>query len=242
MMNLAVPENTVNAQPAAPQAGKKIMPLGDSITSSEAGRASYRYWLDKKLHTAGIPFDFVGSLVDNWGGAPVPADFDRNHEGHSGFATRHMANPAIDPYFDLSAKLTTYMPDMVLLHLGTNDVGEGLPNDNITPNLDIIIGKIRAANPNATIFLAQIIPQSGRISATSSLNQAILTLANLKNTTQSRVIAVDQFTGFNSNPGSDTYDGVHPNESGEIKMATRWFDAIFAYLFPYKTYVPAVVK
>jgi len=37
---------------------------------------------------------------------------------------------------------------------------------------------------------------------------------------------VDQFSGFNAKAGFDTYDGCHPNESGENKMAYRWFAAI----------------
>ena len=42
--------------------------------------------------------------------------------------------------------------------------------------------------------------------------------------------AVDLWTGFD--PQTDTYDGVHPNESGEKKMAAGWFEAL-------KTILPA---
>ena len=44
----------------------------------------------------------------------------------------------------------------------------------------------------------------------------------------SPVIFVDQNSGFNAN--TDTYDGVHPNDAGEAKMAQKWFDALKDYL------------
>lgn len=37
-------------------------------------------------------------------------------------------------------------------------------------------------------------------------------------------LIVDQNSDFNAQ--AETYDGVHPNEQGEKKMAARWFDAL----------------
>jgi hypothetical protein len=39
---------------------------------------------------------------------------------------------------------------------------------------------------------------------------------------------VDQWTGFST--ATDTYDGVHPNASGDDKIAARWFPALAAVL------------
>src|SRR5262245_29316 len=66
-----------------------IMPLGDSITESSTGHASYRYWLWNSLADAGYQVDFVGSEQPP-GVLPGPArypGFDPNHEAHSGYTT-----------------------------------------------------------------------------------------------------------------------------------------------------------
>lgn len=39
-----------------------------------------------------------------------------------------------------------------------------------------------------------------------------------------RVMVVDQWTGYDRN--LDNYDGLHPNASGEQKMADKWFAAL----------------
>src|SRR3954468_24495806 len=68
-------------------AAVKIMPLGDSITESFPGHASYRFFLYNQLVQAGYDVDFVGSLTGVNGGAPLYSNFDQNHEGHSGIRT-----------------------------------------------------------------------------------------------------------------------------------------------------------
>jgi hypothetical protein len=45
---------------------------------------------------------------------------------------------------------------------------------------------------------------------------------------QSPVFVVDQYHGFDA--VSDTFDGVHPNQQGEEKMAVNWFKALNSYL------------
>ena len=44
------------------------------------------------------------------------------------------------------------------------------------------------------------------------------------NTKESPVILVDQFSGYDA--VKDSYDKVHPNASGEEKVAQRWVEAI----------------
>ncbi|KAF4626427.1 hypothetical protein G7Y89_g11732 [Cudoniella acicularis] len=56
-----------------------------------------------------------------------------------------------------------------------------------------------------------------------TLNKAIPAWAVSKNTTQSPIWVVDQYTGFST---TDLRDGVHPNESGDTKMAAKWYPAI----------------
>lgn len=195
----------------------KVMPLGDSITQAPGATASYRYWLWKDLNNAGYTVDFVGSGLAGYTGDPLYWDFDQNHEGHASYTTASML-------VNLWGWANSARPDVVLLHLGSNDVFAGVPNGTIINNLSQIIDILRSVNPNVTVLMAQLIPDVDHAAAINSLNTQIGALAGSKNTASSRVVAVDQYSGFNAS--TDTIDGIHPNESGEKKMASRWYSAL----------------
>src|SRR5262249_35503922 len=57
-----------------------------------------------------------------------------------------------------------------------------------------------------------------------ALNMQVMAIAAEKSLPGSPVLVVDQYTGFD--PMADTYDGQHPNASGEDKMAAVWFAAL----------------
>ncbi|MCA9903033.1 MAG: hypothetical protein KC547_04175 [Anaerolineae bacterium] len=211
------------------------MPLGDSVTQGSSAWNSYRRPLWQLLQFNGESVNFVGSQNGNLNFTPPPdtvpppnPDFDLDHEGHWGFTSAQIL-----------AQLPTWAavrPEIVLLHLGTNDVTTGVPVATTIDNLGQIIDTLRGARSNVIILLAQIIPNAGF--DVTPLNAAIATLASQKNTTQSPVILVDQFTGFDATAGVDTHDGTHPNDAGEIKMASRWFDALEPILNPPPTAGP----
>jgi lysophospholipase L1-like esterase len=57
-----------------------------------------------------------------------------------------------------------------------------------------------------------------------ALNKAIPEWAASKNMTESPIVVVDCWTGFD--PGRDTGDGVHPNSSGNEKLANCWYEPL----------------
>lgn len=61
-----------------------------------------------------------------------------------------------------------------------------------------------------------------------AFNKEIPTWAASLSTTQSPIKVVDQYSGWVSS--TDTYDGVHPNENGNVKMAARWFQPLLAWV------------
>jgi acyl-CoA thioesterase I len=250
----------------------KIMPFGDSITTSVGSttrwgvsiqaQASYRYWLDHSLHDGLVPFIFIGTQTENTWGPPKYSDFDHHHEGYSGKTTLDFLAPANSFYIDKiltsqSAGTTiSNIPDMVLLHLGTNDVALGFSNPEITAHLGTLIDHFRTYNRNVIILLAQIIPCATTTiyppphdsqpwcTKIASLNAAIPALAAQKSNLFSPVVVVDQYSGFNPAAGADTYDSVHPNESGEKKMAAKWLTAIekwYTYK-PKQAFIPSLSK
>lgn len=225
---------TARAEQLAPL---KIMPLGDSITCSLEGLASYRYYLWHRLLNAGYSIDFVGSLKGVYNNnPPLYPDFDWDHEGHSGYRAQDVL-PVVKTWAQAA------QPDVVLIHLGTVDMFNG---DSISATINAlggIIDKLREVNPNVKILLAQIIPARDDAvrSRIQALNAAIPGLVKDKNSAASPVRVVNQYTGFD--PGSDTKDGVHPNDSGEQKMAWNWY-AVFRILMngQPRVYLPLMMK
>jgi lysophospholipase L1-like esterase len=195
----------------------KIMPLGDSITESFPGHATYRFYLYKDLVTAGYDVDFVGSMTGANGGSPLYSNFDQNHEGHSGYRTDQILSNVVN-WANLNK------PDVVLLHTGSNDIEQGQSNSSTASEIGSVIDALRSVVPSVKILLAQIIPEASNTQAFAQLNSLIANVAAQKNTSSSPVVLVDQYTGFDAN--ADTFDGVHPDESGERKMADRWFAAL----------------
>ena len=210
----------------------RILPLGDSITRADKEHRSYRYSLWVRLIEAGIKFDFVGSMDSNHRGNPVWPDhngrpFDRDHEGRSAWHNEHILHgyPGKSEG-NLSEWLKEYTPDIALLHLGTNDVCRGQSISSTIHELHEIIKLLRADNPHVTVLLAKLIPDKSalRNSRISELNARIDGIALEMNMPLSPVIVVDQNSGFDVD--ADTFDGTHPNESGEEKLAAKWFEAI----------------
>lgn len=195
------------------------MPLGDSITQADSQHDSYRRPLWLELKSAGFNVDFVGSQRSHYRGPAPTKDFDMDHEGHWGWRA--------DEVLDLIAEwVQDERPHVVLIHLGTNDMLESQTTASTLGELGQIIDRIRAANPDVHILLAQLIPVDGEAqnARIRSLNRQIPELASAKNTERSPVTVVDQFSGFDAH--LDTYDGLHPNLAGEEKMARIWFSAI----------------
>jgi lysophospholipase L1-like esterase len=207
----------------------KIMTLGDSITQAENGQNSYRKALWEKLTASGYDVDFVGSENRNKDNNNFEdSNFDPDHEGHWGWRIDEIINGR-GGEGKLSDWLTGYTPDVALIHLGSNDAIQSNSAISSVEELKQVIDILRQDNENVTIFLSQLIPSSngGFNDRIQQLNSLIPGIVTDKNQANSPVILVDQNSGFN--PNTDTYDGVHPDNSGEAKMAQKWFDALKNY-------------
>ena len=210
-----------------------IVTIGDSITQGDKSHNTWRRPLWQSLTNAGFSVDFVGSTNRNYAGPgnpgiyPPSPDFDLDHEGHWEFTTDMLAA-------SLPGWLTNYPPpDLALLHAGTRDCILGEVMTNTVLDLKAIIDVLRARNSRIVILLAKIIPTT-TVSINSSitkLNAQMDGLAASKTTPASPVLVVDQYTGFNAN--DDTWDGIRPDaDSGEPKMAQKWFAALRVVLQP----------
>jgi lysophospholipase L1-like esterase len=201
----------------------KVMPLGDSITGSPG---CWRQLLWSRLQTTGYTnVDFVGSLDDSTSCGTL---YDGNNEGHGGFLATNILSQN-----QLPGWLASATPDIVMMHLGTNDVWSNIPAGTILTTYSGLVDQMRASNPKMRILVAQILPMNPSNCAECAqrvidFNAAIPAWAAATTTAASPVTVVDQWTGFNTT--TDTGDGVHPNDAGNVKIADRWYPALTAAL------------
>ena len=192
------------------------MPLGDSITQSFTPHNSYRYYLWHLLIDKGYHVDFVGSRKGVGGGPPASTDFDMDHEGHAGLRADEILT-------QVQVWATAASPEFVLLHIGTNDLSQQQSVASTVSDIGDIIDLLRMVNPRIHILLAQLIAKTG-VPSVAVLNGRLPALVADKQQAESPIILVDQFTGFD--PSTMTYDGTHPNDVGESRMADRWFEKL----------------
>jgi lysophospholipase L1-like esterase len=206
------PSASATATPARPAPGRtvRVMPLGDSITLGigSTTTSSYRADLYTRLVAAGLRVDFVGSLRDGQG-AP-----DLDHEGHSGWTIDQIAG-RVDDW------LATYRPDVILLHIGTNDMRNDVRARGAPDRLAALIARLRADRPDAEIFVARLAGAKLDVSQRriDAFNAA---LAGIVAAGGARVHLVDQSTV----DGLDIRDNLHPNDYGYAKMSFNWYQAI----------------
>jgi acyl-CoA thioesterase-1 len=212
--------NQAASPPVQPQSSAntaKIMSLGDSITESAAGQASYRYYLWKSAIDQGYKIDLVGSQHGVFGGTPKFTDFDMHHEGHWGWTTDQVLA-------QIKSWAVNASPDFVLIHLGHNDLMKGHSIPETVSELGRIIDQLRIVNPRIVIALAQVSPVQSDLPQIPAFNEQLPALVAAKHLGTSPVVLVDQFTGFD--PATMTWDGIHPNAIGEAQMGERWLSAL----------------
>ncbi|MCF6189898.1 MAG: SGNH/GDSL hydrolase family protein [Cocleimonas sp.] len=212
----------------------KILPLGDSITCASKYKVSYRYPLWKHLVDANKKIEFVGSQFHKGNGGRVGWEpykglpFTPANEGHSGWRADQILNGLENgKEKGLSTWLSSYSPDIALIHLGTNDMYQKQTPESTRDEIEQIIIKLRGNNPNIKVILAGVIPMKTDASI-ARLNQLLAQLSIKLNQPNSPVVSVDMHTGFSLEADMQK-DKIHPNANGEKKMAKRWFDALIRH-------------
>lgn len=246
---------------SAASAPVRIMPFGDSITGSPVSnytllegvinskrappltkqnqnfKGCWRALLWRKLQDAGYTnTKFVGTLAGQDCGFPYDGGAN---EGHGGFLAS-----GIVAKNQLPGWLSQTHPDIVLMHLGTNDVWSNEDPATITDSyFSVLVDQMRASNPRMRILVAQILPMAPTRPANCAdcgarviaLNKQIVQWAAAKNKNDTAaansnnsvpLTVVDCWTGFDD--ATDTIDGVHPNGAGNAKMANSWYGPLVA--------------
>jgi len=218
----------------------KVLPLGDSITWGISYGGGYRIKLFAHAAKDTKKMTFVGYDVANPPSSSVVSALGAamsmwapNHEGHSGWTiqqddelvlgTSKQNNDSVN--YTGKKVVADLKPNIVLVHLGTNDFrGDiaGAPN-----RLGLLIDHVVADAPDALVVVANVIPYPGGGGAVKTFNDAVPGVVKPRADAGKHVIFLDMFSALTS---SDLSDGVHPNEGGYEKMAVAWYGAIKQYL------------
>jgi len=209
--------------PSALLATMKIMPLGDSITwdwhygdsRTDAQRNGYRNDLWYKLKASGYNVDFVGSRHN--GGAVRPR-YDGDNEGYTGWTTYQIADRVY-------GFLRHSKPNIVLLHIGTNDSmyrSGAAAVEGVESILDEIDRYERNYHVEISVILAYIIQLRKAPGWVNDFNNHLKIMARNRIANGDKLLMVDMYHAV----GNNLVDGIHPTSTGYAKMATVWYKAV----------------
>lgn len=219
------------------------MPVGDSMTIGSAGEHTWRYRMWEHLReTYDGPFALVGpreTLYDKATDAPVSyeyadPDFPRAHLAGWGEGWLHMA-PLI------GEAVRSCRADVLLVSLGLIDLGFYTNAEQTAENVRAFVAGAREANPRVRMVVLPVIPNvraasDAPFAAEVALFNELLakTIADLDEPSSALLLA--------SVPESydihlDTYDGTHPNASGEHRLAEAFAEAMYQAWDLGETYV-----
>ena len=217
--------------------------IGDSITQSNADgdtKGSPRKSLYDLLKTNGYTFSYTGHHNKNVDGLPVTGSSasDNLYHYHSGVSgiligdkKRHGFSSIISSSWK-QGRLATVKPDIILIMLGTNDVGHGYELEKGPERLHALLDQIYAL-PNVgkpKVFLASVPPNRRNDADRANVvifNEAVPKIVAEYQDKGREIHFVDQFK-----PIDDAYkanmrdDNLHPNGTGNDTISKQWFDAV----------------
>ncbi|MGW7540824.1 GDSL-type esterase/lipase family protein [Streptomyces sp. NPDC054770] len=211
----------------------RFMPVGDSMTIGSAGEHTWRYRMWQHLcGTYGGPFTLVGpreTLYDKLADAPVSyayadPDFPRAHLAGWGEGWLHMA-PLI------GEAVRSCRADVLLVSLGLIDLGFYTNAEQTAENARAFVANARAARAGIRIVLLPVIPNIRAASdepfaeQVTRFNELLAKTAADLDEPRSPILMASQPESYDIH--TDTYDGTHPNASGEHRIAGAFSEAMW---------------
>lgn len=209
---LALLPSCSHAAESAPPPVLRVMPLGDSITwgVGSATNSSYRLPLWNLLAgQSRYSVRFVGSQAS--GNLP-----DRSHEGHGGY-TIDQIRAGVDEW------LAGARPDVVLLHIGINDLGRGIDTAHAPARLTALVDRIFADRPGITVLTMGLIPTTpGLQTLVGVYNARVRTLEGPEQQAGKRF----RYVVPPALTPAEMFDHLHPNDAGYRRMAQPFYGAL----------------
>jgi len=170
---------------------KTILVLGDSLSEGFQLKPSEAYpaLLTEKLRAAGLDFEVTNASAS--GGTT---------EGGLSRLPAHLKHKI----------------DIFILELGINDAFRGVPIDEVRSNLQAIIDKVKARNPDVRIVIAGMqLPNYSTDDYVFAFGKMYVDLAAKNNA----ALVPYLLTGVAGDPLLNLPDGIHPNAAGQKILA-----------------------
>jgi hypothetical protein len=210
----------------------RFMPVGDSMTIGSAGEHTWRYRMWRHLRdTHGGPFALVGpreTLYDKAADAPTSyeyadPDFPRAHLAGWGEGWLHMA-PLIGD------AVRAHRANVLLVSLGLIDLGFYTNAEQTSENVRAFVAEARRADPRIRMAVLPVIPNVRAESDTpfatevTRFNELLAKAIADLDEPRSPLLWVSPPESYDIH--HDTYDGTHPNASGEHRIAAAFAAAM----------------
>ena len=170
---------------------KSILVFGDSLSDGFMLKRSEAYpaLLAKKLHAAGLNFQVTNASAAR--------------------GTTEGGLERLPPHLKHSI-------DIFILELGINDAFRGVSVDQIQSNLQQIIDKVKARNPNLRVVIAAMqLPNYASDDYVSAFGKMFGDLASTNNA----ALVPYLLQGVAGDPSLNLHDGIHPNAAGQKILA-----------------------
>ncbi|MGW0899901.1 GDSL-type esterase/lipase family protein [Streptomyces goshikiensis] len=206
----------------------RFMFVGDSMTIGRAGDYTWRYRMWQHLNaTFGGPYKIVGprcEVYDTFADAPTSheyaepgfPDHARRHLAGWGEGWQHMV-PLIGP------AARAGKADVLLVSLGLIDLGFYTDAAQTAANVRRFVEEARAGRPGIRMVLLPVIPNVRAESdapfaaEVARFNELLAKAAADLSTDASPILLGARPSSYEIH--HDTYDGTHPNASGEHRIA-----------------------
>ncbi|KAL8737623.1 MAG: hypothetical protein Q9181_001496 [Wetmoreana brouardii] len=184
----------------------RILPLGASITAgahSTDGNGFRKTIYDTLRKTNTV------SYVGSQGTAPLL------HEGHPGWIINDVSSVA-------SVSLPS-RPNVVLIHVGTNDLLTNTNIDQAPERLGALVDHVLSVAKDAVVLVAQLLPSDrpGAFDKFVTFNARVASILNQKQVQGKKVMKV-----WMPITTEDLVDGIHPADAGYNKMAQAWIKGL----------------
>ncbi|WP_327070512.1 GDSL-type esterase/lipase family protein [Kitasatospora sp. NBC_01302] len=214
------------ASAAAQPPSVRVMPLGDSITYGQGSCTGGGYRLPLANLVAGqsrYSVDFVGSQQHG-------AMADPDHEGHPGYRTDQILG-GVDGW------LAAAHPDVVLLHIGINDLNQGVDQNTAANTAHQLIDRIFADQPGVTVIMQGLIPTTpgwnyqGLSQPIAQYNTQLKQVESAEQAAGKHFTFVDAPALTATNQADSSHpaqmaDGLHPNDSGYALLAQNFYTSL----------------
>jgi lysophospholipase L1-like esterase len=192
----------------------RILCLGASITfgvGSTTGNG-YRKDLRDMLIAAGNKVTFVGTQSSG-------NMLNNANEGYPGMRIDQVMGFAWNSY--------AYFPNVVLVHLGTNDFVQHYDPQTSADRMGTLIDQIFSATPSTLVVISKLLPNNKTVieSGIQSFNSLLDGVVSGRTSKGKNVMLVDMHSSDFSIADLGP-DGTHPTDAGYRKMAKAWFDTL----------------